>query len=128
MKIYLLLVLFITNVISVCQTHTVQFKVDMRVKTCKMEFKPAIDNIYIMGNFNGWQAKSKMNDDDRDTIYTYSLGNLNTDSTIVFKFFYPESNWEFGDDRILKVKNQDQVFIDFFDRDSSFKVVDFWND
>lgn len=93
-----------------------------------MEFKPAIDNIYIMGNFNGWQAKSKMNDDDRDTIYTYSLGNLNTDSTIVFKFFYPESNWEFGDDRILKVKNQDQVFIDFFDRDSSFKVVDFWND
>ncbi len=100
----------------------------MRVKTCKMEFKPSIDTVYLMGNFNGWQARNMMLDDDRDTVYTFSLNNLKTDSTIVFKFFYPESNWESGDDRILKVKNQDQVFMDFFDRDSSFKVIDFWKD
>jgi len=32
-----------------------------------MEFKPAIDEVYLMGNFKGWQTKTKMNDDDRDT-------------------------------------------------------------
>jgi len=128
MKRYLFLLLCVLNVVSICQTHTVQFKVDMRVKTCKMEFKPAIDEVYLMGNFNGWQAKNKMNDDDRDTVYAYSLNNLKTDSTIVFKFFYPESNWEFIEDRILKVKGGEQVYTDFFDKDSSFTVTDFWNE
>ncbi len=100
----------------------------MRIKTNKVEFKPAIDTLYLMGNFNGWQAKDKMADDDKDTVYACTLSNLNTDSLLVFKFFYPESNWEFCEDRVIKIPDHDLIYKDFFDKDSIVIKTDFWNE
>jgi uncharacterized protein (DUF2147 family) len=97
------LLLFIVSwTLTLAQTYTVTFKVDMTLELNKGNIK-AGDKVYVRGNFNDWGESNELTDANGDRVYEASVqvlaSKLEANKGARFKFFHkgvgaPNTGWE----------------------------------
>jgi hypothetical protein len=75
------------------------FNVNMNKQIRSAVFNVQNDAVDVVGNFNNWQSIISFSDPDKDSIYTYTLMNMNAGDTIKFRFRMKHDNKmiEFGE-------------------------------
>ena len=83
-------------------------------------FDPAVDQLKVMANFNGW-AGDFLTDADNDSIYSFTLYNVEFDSLLEFKFWTTPDRWEaFPERRMVEVGESPGGYYEFFNDDSVY--------
>ena len=117
--VYLLLVMFAAGT---ALAQTVEFNVNMTVKAIEGSFTPGERQVFLAGNFNGWNTSAtEMTDDDNDSIYTTTIDTFAVDDTLYFKFITVAGSdivWENDPNREYVVPSGSSTFSDYFDRDT----------
>jgi hypothetical protein len=84
----MVLVLLLTPVAELntaaAQSHNITFQVNMSIKMREEAFDPALDTVWVRGNFNSWGGNDFMSDGDSDSIYTVTVST--TEASLVYKF------------------------------------------
>jgi hypothetical protein len=120
--VYLLLVVFAAGT---ALAQTVEFNVNMSIKALKGTFTPGERQVFLAGNFNGWNTSAtEMTDNDNDSIYTTTIDTFAVDDTLYFKFITVAGSdivWESDPNREYVVPSGSSTFSDYFDRDSLYE-------
>ena len=83
-------------------------------------FNPSVDQIKVMANFNAWVG-NEMTDTDNDSIYSFTLYNVEFDSLLEFKFWTTPNRWEaYPDSRRVEVGQSPGGYYAYFNDDSLY--------
>ncbi len=119
---YFLFALFIANM---AYAQTVEFQVDMSIKTLKGTFNPDSDTMNIAGNFNNWTVgATEMTGPNADTVYTVTIDTFAVGDNLEFKFVINGSGWESVPNRTYTVPSGNSVYFAYYDNDSIFVPLD----
>ncbi len=119
---YVLFALFIANM---AYAQTVEFQVDMSIKTLKGTFNPASDTMNIAGNFNNWTVgATPMAGPNADTVYTVTIDTFAIGDNLEFKFVINSTGWESVPNRTYTVPSGSSVYFAYYDNDSIFVPLD----
>ncbi len=120
--LYILFAFFIANM---AYAQTVEFQVDMSIKTLKGTFNPAADTVNIAGTFNGWTVgATQMTGPNADTVYTVTIDTFAVDDNLEFKFVINSTGWESVPNRTYTVPSGNSVYFAYYDNDSIFIPLD----
>ena len=101
----------------------VTLQVDMSVKILETLFDPSTDNVYVAGDFQGWNStSSQMTDADGDSIYSYTT-KMVANATHSYKFIMG-TTWEDDPNRSADIGATDTTLAPvFFNNDDVVSVL-----
>ena len=118
---YILFALIIANM---AYAQTVEFQVDMSIKTLKGTFNPSSDTMNLAGTFNNWTVgATQMAGPNADTVYTVTIDTFAVGDEIAFKFVINSTGWESVPDRQYTIPSGNSVYFAYYDNDSVFNPL-----
>ncbi|MFA6978536.1 MAG: T9SS type A sorting domain-containing protein [Ignavibacteriaceae bacterium] len=112
----MIFILFVFPLSTFAQAPTVEFKCNMSVQIKRGTFNPAIDSVWVRGNFSNWEGKDFMlADQDGDSIYSVVFTNFTEGQALVFKFVHSPDVWESTANRLITVTTGANVYECFWE-------------